>query len=76
MKSSILSFCLIGLVATTIITTLERTVYEIAEATNTIISLKERLHIERPEDHKDHNDIVSINGKILCEKTEQFYRIK
>lgn len=76
MKTILLVFCILGISTTVIFTTIVSHVYELVATTNHLINHNEQSDIEFSEDHKTHNDLMQINGKIWCEKTQRFYRIK
>lgn len=74
MKTIIAAFCILGISATVIFTNIEDHIYKLVETTNNLMDLNEQRDFESLKDHATHNDVVRIKGKILCEKTERFYR--
>lgn len=74
MKTIGILLCILGLGTTVVTTNTQRHTNELMESTTKWINLNKQSNIEVTANHAKHNDIVRINGKTLCEKTQTFYK--
>ena len=75
LKTIAIVICVAGIGIATLSTNIEQSIYEVAEIIKTFTRLHKNTNLQYTEDHARHDDLVHIEGKIWCKKTQSFYRL-